>query len=340
MGITAGSCILRGAGGGAAVGDRGVRRSRIPAHSLSKGTRMSGLKGFVGPVIVLGAIAAAAALCPMRLCHGGSCGAVAYAAAQDKPACPATSNTQDKKGDSNKEASKTDTPGCCQKGSTTGGTCCSQAAKSAAGGCPKDALRQSVLAGQPSMSLRVDGQTITCPVEAEQTSKASGKPVEYVVASAAFPDKSAASAKLTTLVDEYATGLLSMRFAVGEECFQCPVTADEAAKKAQSAIKFRVAGVDFDTKEAALAALEAAKKAAAESKMSFKVGDKVFPTAPEASQAAVTSNSRVTYVIGTVEATDEVSAKLALAQARVEAIVTAAVEARFGAIASAAGPGR
>lgn len=310
------------------------------------------IAGLLAPAAVAAVVLTGAAFCPTKLCSKGTCGiattTVAHAAVQDKPTCPSAGSTQD-----SKSTSTQGTPGCCaqksasttgtscaQKTALSGGACCAKAAQNAAAGCPKASLRQSVLASRPGMSWRVDGQLFTCPVEAEQVSKAAGKPIEYVVGESAFTDQDQAQVKLAALVEEYANGLLSLQFAVGGECFRCPVSADEAARKSQTVVKYRVAGVDFDTREAAAKALEAAMKAADATKLTFKVGDKVYPTAEEASKAAVNSSNKVTYVIGAQEAACEASAKLILAQTRVEAIVSAAVETRFGAIASATVTGK
>lgn len=314
-------------------------------------------------VVAVGGVLGVGAFCPDDCCPlsgGGSANAAALAAQEAKPGCCAskaqtTSTTDEKK------------PGCCATAKLTGtaqegksgcgatqtaGTGCGAkaagqegkagcgstqlTAAQSEGQCPKSAMCKTALASMPKMMYRVGDQELCCPMGAETASKESGKPVRFVVAGEVFDTKELATVKLVSVTETYANDLLSMQFSAGGECFRCPVSAEEAAKKAQTAVKYRAAGVDFDCKEKAAAALAAAQKAVAGVKLVAYVGDKEYACCVEAGKAAKESGKELVYVVGEQKTPCETTAKLNFAQAKVQAIVNAAVDTAFASAEMAA----
>ncbi len=284
-------------------------------------------------VLAIGsALGVGAAFCPDDCCLTGksSCFVSAAMAQETKPHCggaQTTGTTQDGK------------PGC-GAGQTTGGGCCASKtagqdakgggcagmASAKADGCPKSAMCDKTLASMPKLMYRVGEKELCCPTGAGEEAKTSGKPIQYVVAGEVFAGEGDAKVKLASAVETFNTDLLTMQFSAGSECFKCPVTAEEAAKKAGAVVKYRAAGVDFDSKEKAMQALEAAKKAAGEVKLAAFVGDKEFGCCVEAGQVAKASGKEVTYVVGDQKTCCEITGKLNFAMAKAKAIVSAAAE--------------
>lgn len=288
-------------------------------------------------VLAIGsALGVGAAFCPDDCClmGKGSCFVSAAMAQETKPHCggaQTTGTTQD--GKPGCGAGQTTGGGCCASktaGQTAGqdakGGGCSGMASAKADGCPKSAMCDKTLASMPKLMYRVGEKELCCPTGAGEEAKTSGKPIQYVVAGEVVASEGEAKVKLTSAVETFNTDLLTMQFSAGSECFKCPVTAEEAAKKAGAVMKYRTAGMDFDSKEKAMQALEAAKKAAGEVKLAAFVGDKEFSCCVEAGQVAKQTGKEVTYVVGDQKTCCEITGKLNFAQAKAKAIVSAAAE--------------
>jgi len=293
-----------------------------------------------GVLVVGSALGVGAAFCPDDCCllgkamsnsamaqeaKPGGCGQAQTAGSQDaKPGCTAGTKPSG---------------GCCASklaGQDAKGGCQGAGLASAEGGCPKSAMCKAALASMPKMTYRVGDQDMCCPMGAELTAKETGKPMQYVVSGEAFANQGDATVKLASVLDTYATELLSVQFSAGGECFKCPVSAEEAAKKASTVVKYRAAGVDFECKDKAVLAVEAARKAAEGVKLAVYVGEKQYACCVEAGNVAKAEGKEVVYVVGDQKTGCQVAGKLNLAQAKVNAIVDAAAQVALGAQASAA----
>lgn len=114
----------------------------------------------------------------------------------------------------------------------------------------------------PAMNYQV-GETVTpCEKAALEAAKGDEKAVKFVVAGKTYTSKSEAMDAYAATLDKYLNdNVLSVRYAVGDECVPCPMTAKELAAKSEKKMTYRVASFSFDSQEKADAALAAAKKA-------------------------------------------------------------------------------
>ncbi|MCC7292528.1 MAG: hypothetical protein IT449_10760 [Phycisphaerales bacterium] len=293
---------------------------------------MSKAMGVFAVVAIGSALGVGAAFCPDDCClmGKGSCGVSAAMAQETTPHCGGAQTAGAKQeGKPGCTAGQTTGGGCCASktaGQDAKSGCCAGMASAKAEGCPKTAMCDKTLASMPKMMYRVGEKELCCPNGAGEEAKTSGKPIQYVVAGEVFAAEGDAKVKLVSAVETYNTDLLTMQFSAGSECFKCPVTAEEAAKKAGAAMKYRTAGMDFDSKEKAVQALEAAKKAAGEVKLAAFVGDKEFGCCVEAGKVAKETGKEVTYVVGDQKTCCEITGKLNFAMAKAKAIVSAAAE--------------
>jgi len=193
------------------------------------------------------------------------------------------------------------------------------------GDCPIEKKANAVLASMPTMKYRVGDQTTCCSKSANAIAKKSGKPVEYVVGDNTFGKKGDAVAKLTSLLENEVESLHTVQHTVNGKPYGCGGSASTASKKSGKKLMYRVGAVDFKSEEDAEHALSAIDHALAEVKISYKVGDTSYCCSQTAAAMAKKNKKELTYVVGDVETTCEKTAKMNLADAKVKAIVEAAV---------------
>lgn len=204
---------------------------------------------------------------------------------------------------------------------------CPFAAKAAAGGectCPIKKKIDAVLASLPSMQYKVGEQVTGCSQSAATMAKANGGKMQYVVSEQVFTDEGEAIVKLVSLLESEIASLTSIQYAVGGECVRCPLRAKDLAKKSDSKIAYRVAGIDFESREKAQKAVEAAKAALTNVKMTYKVGDQSFCCDKMAGAKAKETSSKLVYVVGDEETRCAQTAQLKLAKDKIRTIVEAA----------------
>ncbi|MCH7839842.1 MAG: hypothetical protein IID38_06370 [Planctomycetes bacterium] len=210
------------------------------------------------------------------------------------------------------------------------GSCCKDcpfSGKAAAGGectCPIKKQIDAVLASLPSMQYKVGDEVTGCSKSAGKMAKANGGKMQYVVSEQVFTDEGEAVVKLASLLESEIASLTTIQYAVGGECVQCPLRAKDLAKKSDSKIAYRVAGIDFDSREKAQKAVEAVKAALTSVKMTYKVGDQSFCCDKMAGAKAKETSSKLVYVVGDEETGCSQSAKLKLAKHKIRTIVAAA----------------
>jgi hypothetical protein len=192
-------------------------------------------------------------------------------------------------------------------------------------GCPIGAKVKAVLASLPSMKYRVGEETVGCAESAKKMAESSGKSVEYVVGEETFSDQGAAMTRLAAVLEEEVTSMRSIQYVAGGKCHKCPVTARTVAESNGGKVLYRVAGVDFEAKEAAETALEKAAQAVEKVSMSYKVGDKTYNCNKTAGEKCKESGAKLTYVIGEEETPCETAAKAKLAEARIRSMVETVV---------------
>ena len=206
-------------------------------------------------------------------------------------------------------------------------TCSGKGKLTSAGGectCPIKKQIDAVLASLPSMQYKVGDEVTGCSKSAGKMAKANGGKMQYVVSEQVFTDEGEAVVKLASLLESEIASLTTIQYAVGGECVQCPLRAKDLAKKSDSKIAYRVAGIDFDSREKAQKAVEAAKAALTSVKMTYKVGDQSFCCDKMAGAKAKETSSKLVYVVGDEETGCSQSAKLKLAKHKIRTIVAAA----------------
>lgn len=210
--------------------------------------------------------------------------------------------------------------GCGEK---SGG--CGEKAEGAS--CEKSELvRKSI----PTMKYRVGEETLCCPSEAEKLAKSKEATIQFVVADKTYDDEAEAKKAYAKVLDGYMTEMVAVKYAVGEECVACPVTAREMAQKEKKPMTYRVAAYDFKTEEQAKKAVLAAKEAAGKVALKTVVGEKEFGCCDSAAAAAKAENKKVEYKVGDKATNCPVEADVNLALARIDAALNALAEVAKG----------
>jgi hypothetical protein len=171
------------------------------------------------------------------------------------------------------------------------------------------------------MTYRVGDFETRCSKSAQAKADETKQAMTFSVADKTYDNKGEAMVALTGLLEAKAKTLASVRFAVGDKCFACPVSAKEVAQDSGAKIKYRVAGFDFDDQATAKMVAKAVAEAAAKVAMTYKVDGK--PTAC-AKTAKACGSKQLAYVVGESETCCETTAKLSLAEAKIRAMLEAA----------------
>ena len=156
-------------------------------------------------------------------------------------------------------------------------------------------------------------------------SEQSGKPAQYVVGESNFSQKSDAVAKLTSLLEDEAEEFQTIQYVVDEKPYHCAKSAAGAAERSVKGMTYRVGGVDLATQEEAEDALGSIEKVVSNVKLSYKVGDNTYCCSKTAAAKAKQAGKEMTFVVGDTETSCEKTAKMNLAEAKIRAIVEAAV---------------
>lgn len=206
-----------------------------------------------------------------------------------------------------------------------GKKCCSAEKKDCASKCPSASICTTEVAGVtvPAMSFKVGDKAIACPEEAKKLAEANHTQLVYVVADKEYScensAKQAYAAQLATYMDE----MMTVKFAVGDDCVACPMTAQQMASKAGKKVMYRVAKFDYPSMEAANTAVEHAKEAVQTVSMKWKVGEKTYCCDKMAGEAAQKEHKQVEFCVGEKTTACKDTASVELARAKIEAAVTA-----------------
>jgi hypothetical protein len=182
----------------------------------------------------------------------------------------------------------------------------------------------------PAMKYKVGDATVECSDKAKELAKGDAKAVKFVVGTKSFDDYVAAEKELTSAFEAFTAEATTVKYAVGDKCVACPMSAGELAKKENKKMAYRLASYDFASEEAAKKAVAAAKEAASKVEMKTVVGDKCVACPVEAKQVAAKENKKVEYVVGDSKSCCDVEAKMNLAKARALATLAALEKASKG----------
>ncbi len=186
---------------------------------------------------------------------------------------------------------------------------------------------EAVLASLPSMKYQVGSEKIGCPKSAAAMSEKTGQPVKYLVGEEVVADQAEATVKLTALLEQEAAALRAMQFSAGGACTPYPLVAKSIAEKNNTTVAYRVGGLDFAEQAKAEKAIQLVDEAVAGVKMNYKVDGQSFCCSQMAGAKAKESGKPITYIVGTEETSDEKTAQLMFAQAKIRAIVETAAAA-------------
>ncbi|MBK8913560.1 MAG: hypothetical protein IPM64_02995 [Phycisphaerales bacterium] len=152
-----------------------------------------------------------------------------------------------------------DDAGCTAKAAAKSGEC---AKKCAVAKASCEVKGKKVEYDIPAMTYQVGETSTQCEKAALEAAKGDEKAVKFVVAGKNYDTKTEAMDAYAAALDSYLNSqVLTVRYAVGDECVPCPATAKEMAAKSEKKLTYRVASFTFDSQEKADAALAAAKKA-------------------------------------------------------------------------------
>lgn len=261
--------------------------------------------------IVFSAVAVMFLVTVPALADCGKCGA-------DKPTCDA----QVKSGDCCPQAkavadkSKTcsaDSKSCCPSDKSA----CAGEAK-----CAGDMARIKGL-GLPEMTYLVKDQRMSCPKSAEALAQSESATIKYVVGDKVYEDKGAAVAAHADALDAFLGEMLTVKYAVGDDCVGCPNAAKAMAKAKGAEVGYRVASFTFADRETAEKAVKLARAAADKVEMKVMVGDQAYHCATEAGEVAKKQGKGIDYCVGETKTACKSTAKLELAKARIEAALAA-----------------
>ena len=112
------------------------------------------------------------------------------------------------------------------------------------------AMVDGVMKRMPHMTYKVGDYTTGCSKSAMTKAGESGK-MQYVVGEQTFDCKVSANKALAEQLEAEAKSMSKVVFAVGDETYCCPMTAGQKAKSAGKKMTYQVAGLNFNTQEKA-----------------------------------------------------------------------------------------
>jgi len=213
---------------------------------------------------------------------------------------------------------------CTGGGSEAKAASCS-GEKSAAKCCDKGG-EKAVAVKLPAMSYKVGDKETACPNEAEELAKAGKAKVQFVVDGKTYAEKAEANEAYAKQLESFMEESMAVKYAVGDACVSCPMTAGEMAKKENKKVQYRVASFTFEKQDDADKAVKQAKEAAEKVSMKWMVGEKCFTCPVEATKAAKSDGKQVDFVVGDVKTQCDKQARVNLAKARIEAAMKAMSE--------------
>ena len=111
-----------------------------------------------------------------------------------------------------------------------------------------------VIKTMPSMAYRVGDTDTRCFKSATARAGKDGK-VQFLVANKAYDTETEATIALAGLLEKEIENLKTVQYSAGGKCYGCPISAQASLKDGQK-MKYRLAGFDFATREAAEKALK------------------------------------------------------------------------------------
>jgi hypothetical protein len=157
-------------------------------------------------------------------------------------------------------------PAKCSKAVAGKDSKCSKAFNSAGdrhAGCAKGGgLVAKVMAKLPKMTYRAGELETPCFKTAVEKAGDESK-VQCLVGGKSYDCRGDATAALVSLLEQETEQLMTVRMAVGDEYVSCPITAKSMAAQKGTKLSYRLAGLNYETREKAESAAEAVRAAIA-----------------------------------------------------------------------------
>jgi len=179
----------------------------------------------------------------------------------------------------------------------------------------------------PRIGFKV-GEKITCCMKSA-TEMSAGDPakIKFVVADKTYVNQGEAMEARLTVLGKYYEHLLTVEYAVGDECTACPLTAKDLAHKSGKPIRYRLAASDFADKAQAENVAAEARAAGERITMSWVVGEETFCCPGHAGQAAEKNDKKLEYRVGEQTTVCETTAKTRLIETRIAAVLETVAKA-------------
>ena len=182
----------------------------------------------------------------------------------------------------------------------------------------------------PRIAFKV-GDTLTCCMKsATQLSGGDTSKIKYAVADQAYPTLEEAQTARLAVLEKFYEDMLTVKYAVGDECTACPNAAKSLAEKAGKPVHYRVANFDFSKQEDAEKLAKVAHAAGDNVTMTWAVGDEKFECPAHAAEAAKASNQPLQYCVGDQTTPCETTAKTRLVETRIQAAIDVLTKAAEG----------
>lgn len=208
--------------------------------------------------------------------------------------------------------------------------------KSCSAACSGDKAEKCCMSGDalakaglkmPEMMYQVGDKKVCCPKEAGALANGDLKSVKYVVADKTYVTEAEATDAYGKALESFVADVTTVKFAVGDQCMACPMSAKDLAAKEGKKVQYRLASYNFDDAEVANKVAASAKDAASKVEMKMMVGDKCVSCPNEAAELAKKEGKSVQYVIGETKLECDKAAKIALTKARAQAAVATIAKA-------------
>jgi hypothetical protein len=150
----------------------------------------------------------------------------------------------------------------------------------------------------PRIAFKVGDTLACCMKSATQMAEGDSKKIKFAVAGKTYDNLGDAKVARLEALEKYYDDILTVKYAVGDECTGCPMAAKELAKTHGKPVRYRLGTFDFE-------------------KESWVVGDTTFDCAEHAAQAAKSNGQKLEYCVGEQKTTCETTGKTRLIEARI-----------------------
>ena len=177
----------------------------------------------------------------------------------------------------------------------------------------------------PAMKFAVGDKTVACPGEALDLADGDEAKIKYVVGKETYTDQRKALKAYAAQLEECLGTMTSVQYVIGDDTTCCPGSAEALAKKAGKPVQYRVALVDFQSKDRAAEAAKLAAAAAEKVTLKCAVGDKEYSCEEAATEACkkVGGDAKVAWSLGETKTECEETARVMLLRARITAAAQA-----------------